>query len=1176
MTERFVNLHIHSEYSALDGYIRIQQMVDKVASFGQKACALTDHGTLAGTAEFYRATKKAGIKPIIGFEAYVVPDRHAKPERGRARKKGEKKPNNGQTGNKHLVLLAKNEEGYRNLLKLHSEGYRHQIQIFARSVPRVDHELLQRHGKGLIATSACLGSEFAALIRNKRYNEAKTLVKFYRDIFDDFFLEVQPARTAIEYANDHTQEIYNTEILRLAKELKVPVIVTTDSHYAEESDRDAHQLLLAIQSKCAITNPCRLTFEAPPMMCERSLSEEFDKSIVHNTEMIADLCEDPEYLQYESTDSPDYKLPPFEVTGTDAYAEWKQAEPATSMQRRASATQDETRKYFYFKIDEGWENKKLGEKHGEQKEIYAKRLEYECDVITGMGFPSYFLIVSDIGEFCDRENIRRGVGRGSAAGSLIGYLLNIHKLDPIKYDLLFERFLNPSRISMPDIDSDFDRRERPRVREYIIEKYGADRVANIATFGRMKVRGCIKDIIRSLELGGDKQEAFRLADAISKSIHGGDETTLAEVMDPQSGAYSAEFLAYMEKYPQVAKYIKCYESYTDADGGHHPGIIRQSGIHAAGIIIGVEPLDHTLPMMTDKNGVRATAYDDKTLEKLGYLKLDILGLNTLTVISDTVKNIKKVRDEDFKRFPVTSIPYRLNESKQEFLRRFKEASENQKQATRAYHLLRQGNTAAIFQLEGSGMTSLCVRNKVNSIEDIAAVIALGRPGPLESGDTIKYSERKFGRAKTKYLHPSLQPILEPTFGVLVYQEQCMRIAVDCAGFSLPEADNLRKGIGKKIKKEISKLETLFIKGCQRVTDMSKETASAIWQNILGFARYGFNKSHAVCYAMTAYQTAFLKANYPAEFWAAVLSNEGDREKVNVYFREVQATGIEALPVNINESGLDLIPTSKKTLRRSLTALNGIGPTVVQEIIKKRPYTSVVDFLNRVDARRVNSGAVISLVKAGAFDDAFDFENYNRKVYYDYAEDCRAKLKKIKSSKEREQFQYNWSEPVTIKKARNGAGARTLVEPKSGNKDKKWSFKELLQHETEVYGMPVSGHPFDEPGIKEHEDRFNSTFKHLGIFKLSTSINSDNYLPGDKVYLFVRIQGILAKRPYKKDKKKFMRRLAIEDRFGRGELTVFDHQYDEKAFDKGEVVAIIASIDEFNGRRSLKLEKTIKI
>ena len=844
MPEKFVNLHIHSEYSALDGYIRIQQMADKVASLGQRACALTDHGTLAGTAEFYKATTKAGIKPIIGFEAYVVPDRHIKPERVRASKKknGEKKVQKSSP-NKHLVLLAKNEQGYRNLLKLHSEGYQHQIQIFARSVPRVDHELLQTYGKGIIATSGCLAGELAYLVRNKNYSDAKKLVKFYSDIFDHFFLEVQPGRTAIKHVGDHTQENYNIELLRLGKELKVPVIVTTDSHYTDESDRNAHQLLLAIQSKCAITDPCRLTFEAPPMMCEASLAEEFDRSIIHNTEMIADLCDDPNYLECASkTEGTSYKLPPFEVLANDTFMEWKAKEPTTAMQHRASKTNDQTEKYFYFKIDQGWEGKRLEQKSEEQKEIYKKRLEYECDVITGMGFPSYFLIVGDIGEFCDRENIRRGVGRGSAAGSLVGYLLNIHKLDPIKYDLLFERFLNPSRISMPDIDSDFDARERPRVHEYIINKYGANRVANIATFARMKVRACIKDVIRSLEVGDSKQEAFRLADAISKSIRGGDDITLADITDPNNEiAYSPDFCAYMKKYPEVEEYIKCYESYTDAQGDIHPGLIRQSGIHAAGIIIGIEPLDHQIPMQVDKNGVRATVYDDKTLEKLGYLKLDILGLNTLTIISDTVKNIKRIRDEDFRRFPVRPIDYRLNESKEDFLIRFKAASSIQQRATRAYHLLRQGNTSAIFQLEGSGMTSLCVRNKVNSIEDVAAVIALGRPGPLESGDTIKYSERKFGRTKTEYLDPSLEQILKPTYGVLVYQEQCMKIAVDCAGFSLPEADNLRKGIGKKIKEEIEKFETQFSEGCQRVTGMSKQTASSIWQNILGFARYGFNK-----------------------------------------------------------------------------------------------------------------------------------------------------------------------------------------------------------------------------------------------------------------------------------------------------------------------------------------------
>jgi DNA polymerase-3 subunit alpha len=721
---------------------------------------LTDHGTGSGWLELFHETQKWNkqnphqpIKPIMGMEAYTVEDRTVKV-------KGEL--------NKHLLLWARNQEGYKNLLKLHYEGYATGAAfVYDRIVPRIDHRLLSRETcRGIIASTGCLASEFSQFLLKDDWDSAVQLAEKYKKIFDCLFAEVQPPHLI-----DLQGEI-NEKILKLAEMCDLPIICTTDSHYLEEKDREAHQLVLAIQSKKDIYDPDRFTFEATHLTSTEEMREYFDDSVIKNTQKLADMCEYPHFLEF---DEHGYRLPKYPVPKDEEYEEWG---------KERLVGEDESYRYCTYLVEKNW-NRKLRQTKNDPKleEKYRDRLKVELETIKEMGFIDYFLIVWDFVDWCRQISIMTGCGRGSAGGSLLSYLLGITKLDPLTYDLLFSRFLNRDRISLPDIDMDIDKARRDEVKEYLAEKYGQDHVASIATFSRMKVRACIKDIVRSLRIGGNKKTSFEIADRINKALKGAsDDIKYADAVKDYP-----EFARYMEEYPDVAHYAQEFE-----------GLIRQTGIHAAGIIIGAEPLTDTIPLMVDKNKVVATAYDGVTLEKDGFLKIDLLGLKNLTIITEACDNIEKIRGKRLPGFYTKGIDVHFDEPEESFEHRLKQASPGKQSASKAYKLLREGKTNGVFQVESGTMRDLLKSSYVNSIEDIAAVLSLCRPGPLKAGMTTEYGNRKRSGEDCPewYVHDSLKPILKKTYGILCYQEQIMHMAVQCAGFTEPESDTLRKCVRK--------------------------------------------------------------------------------------------------------------------------------------------------------------------------------------------------------------------------------------------------------------------------------------------------------------------------------------------------------------------------------------------
>lgn len=1199
---------IHS--SSLDGYIRIPDLVQKVGEHGQTAIALTDHGTMSGVLDLYKACEKYNanptqksrhIKPILGMEAYIVNDRTTKV-------KGE--------FNKHLLLHARNKQGYQNLLKLHYEGYATGATfVYDRIVPRIDHTLLTKEScKGLIATTGCLASEFARLLiphkkkvkdendevveiqTEEDWDSAINLAEKYKALFDHLFAEIQPSHLLGDAQAD-----YNEKIIRLAEICDLPIICTTDSHYLTEEERDEHQLVLAIQSKKSIDDPDRFTFEATPLLSTGEMCEIFDDKIIENTQKIADLCEYPDYLKF---DSHGYRMPKFPIPETDEYRKYLEEN------RKDLEGESDSYRYCTFLVEKNWPTKlKQAAHHPDLERKYRDRLNLELDVIKNMGFIDYFLIVGDFVNEAKSKGILTGDGRGSVGGCLLSYLLGITKLDPLKYDLLFSRFLNKDRISMPDIDMDFDKVRRDEIKTYLAEKYGQDRVASIATFSRMKVRACIKDVVRSLRPTGDAKSSFELADRINKILEGeSDDLSYDEALTIPA------FKEQMDKHPDLARYVQKFE-----------GLIRQTGIHAAGVIIGSEPLTDTIPLMVDKNGVVATAYDGVTLENDGFLKMDLLGLKNLTIITDTLHNIEKTRGQKFKGFYTKGMAVSLDEPEHVFEKNLEQASPGVQQASKAYRLLREGKTNGVFQVEKEGMRGLLKSVYVNSIEEIAAVLALFRPGPLGSGMTAEYGERKRSGEDLDewYLHPSLKPVLGRTYGVLVYQEQVMQIAVQCAGFSESEADTLRKAIGKKIGSLLRGFQERFTNGCIKTAGMSPAIAKKLWEDVFNFASYGFCAAHATGYAHVTYKTAYLKANYPAEFFGALLSNEENQVKLNSYLREAQNQGIKILPVHINKSTMRYEVEDANTIRRDLTSLKGVGAAAVEDILEKRPFKSMTDFLGRTNSRRVTSRVIETLIKAGAFDEAFkeEDEDVSRKGYYDFYADCRKKIKRYQKKhesllasqekeveslttrykkgllsrrdleqqvqecrdeierckREQECFEgfprYDWTNPVNVRAKGRGkqrVEVATPVQRYTKDPRTEWTPSEIVQFESEIYGVPVTYNTFDFHEAAERAFRRKCDT----IYTFDQSL--DQYQDGDEVYIMVYLKGILKKSPYRKDPSKYMRRFLVEDRTNEGLVTVFDRTFSDNITVWKNKNTIIAKckVNVFMNRKSLVVDRVI--
>jgi len=867
----FVHLHLHSEYSLLDGACRIDDLVEELERLEMPACAITDHGNMYGIIKFYKKAKAKGIKPIIGCEIYVSP--------------GDMTEKNPQEENHHLVLLAMDETGYKNLTRIVSIAYLNGFYY----KPRADKSLLEKYNEGIIALSSCIQGEISKLILKGDINGAKSVIDWYRNVFKDrFYLELQ----------DHGMEEearVNEVMTRLAREMNVPLVITNDVHYLRKEDALYHDILLGVQTNKKIDDPDKMRFPTNEFYFKtREEMEGLFRDVpeaLENTLEIADRCNLE--LTFGKYHIPDYPIPEGETVVS----------------------------YFRKLVEDGFK-KRYGDNPSKEA---RERLEKELSVIEMMGFPGYFLIVWDVVHFAKTHNIMVGPGRGSAAGSMVSYCLGITDVEPLGMGLLFERFLNPERISMPDIDIDFADEKRQEVIRYVTEKYGSDKVCQIITFGTMAARAAVRDVGRVLNI------PYADVDRLAKLIPFG--SSISEALE--SSPELRELYEREEWARNILNFAKRLE-----------GMPRHASTHAAGVVISKFPLMDLVPLQRGPEGDVMTQFEMGDLEELGLLKMDFLGLRTLTLLENTIKIIKDTTGENIE---LNKIPMDDRET---------------------YKLLQEGETVGVFQLESSGMRNLLRDMKPESFEDISSVLALYRPGPLGSGMVSDFVRRKRGEEPIEYPHPMLEPILKDTYGVIVYQEQVMQIANVMAGFTLGEADLLRRAMGKKLPEVLAQQRNRFLTGALE-RGIPEEIANHVFDLMEYFAGYGFNKSHTVAYGLLAYQSAYLKAHYPLAYMTALLmSVEGNTAKIARYVQEARRMGIRILPPDINESNVHFTPVGN-SIRFGLAAIKNVGEGAVEAILEVRQkggkFKSLEDFLSRIDTKRVNKKVIESLIKAGAFD-----------------------------------------------------------------------------------------------------------------------------------------------------------------------------------------------------------------
>jgi DNA polymerase-3 subunit alpha len=900
--DSFVHLHVHTEYSMLDGAARVGDLVSEVARQEMPAIAMTDHGNVFGAFDFYKQATKAGVKPIIGIEAYVAPESRFDKKRVQWADGGEDDVSGGGAYT-HMTILAENNQGLANLFRLSSlaslEGYYYK--------PRMDRELISRYADGLIATTGCPGGEIQTRLRMGNYKEALRAASDYRDIFgaNNFFLEVMDHQIDIESR-------VKADLLKLGKELKLPLLATNDLHYTRHEDAAAHEALLCVQSGSTLADPKRFKFDndefylkTPAQM--RELFKDIPESC-DNTLLIAERC-NVKLRENENL------LPAFDVPKGETEDTWLRKESVRGL------------------------IEKLGDKATEE---YRTRLQYELDVMAKMGFPGYFLVVADLVGHAKKVGIRVGPGRGSAAGSLVAYALGITGLDPIEHGLLFERFLNPERISMPDIDLDFDERRRSEMIRYATEKYGEDRVAQIITYGTIKSKQSLKDATRVL--GYPYAIGEKLTKALPPSVMGKD-ITLSGVFDTKDARHgeAGEFRQLYETDPDSKRVVDLAKGLE--------GLKRQWGVHAAGVILSREPLLDVIPIhRREADGAIITQFDMGACESTGLLKMDFLGLRNLSVLDDALLNIKANQNIDV---VLEDLP--LSDQK-------------------TFELLSRGDTLGVFQLDGGPMRALLRSMSPDSFADISAVIALYRPGPMGENAHNNYADRKNGRKPVEPIHPELseplQEILGDTYGLIVYQEQVMAIAQKVAGFTLGRADLLRKAMGKK-NKEILDKEYIPFEAGMKENGFSVSAIKRLWEVLIPFSDYAFNRAHSAGYGVVSFWTAYLKANYPTEYMAALLTSvRDDKDKSALYLSECRRMGIKVLPPDVNESDAEYTPRGKD-IRFGLAAIRNVGEGVVASVKAAREskgaFASFGDFLAKVDANVCNKKTIESLIKAGAFD-----------------------------------------------------------------------------------------------------------------------------------------------------------------------------------------------------------------
>lgn len=1050
MAERFVHLHTHSEYSILDSSCKIPALLDRAAACGMDALALTDHGGMAGAIKFYREAKRRGIKPIIGCEVYIAPgDRR------------ERKANRG-TKYYHLVLLATDEIGYRNLLTIvslaHTEGFYYK--------PRADKEILRRYHKGLIALSACESGEIPRLLLAGRDDEAAKAAEEYADIFgkENFYLELQNHGT-------ERDERLHENMIRLGRSLNLPLVATNDIHYLAPEDRLAHEVLLNIRANKKITDPDRMRFDGEGFHFRTAAEmEELFSDIpeaIENTRLIADRCNLE--IAFGQTVIPPFDLPSG-VENADTYL----------------------RTLAYSGAEELFET---------LSQEVKDRLDYELGVIERMQYATYFLIVWDFIRFARSQGIPVGPGRGSAAGSLVSYCIGITRVDPLKYNLIFERFLNPERISMPDFDIDFCVKGRDRVIAYVQEKYGCDKTAQIATYDRMAARSVVRDVGRVLGV------PYGTTDQLAKLIPYGNnlKTALERV---------AELKTLYETDESVKEIIDI--------GRRLEGLTRNTSTHAAGVVISADPLLNHVPLLRVSEGEIVTQFDMNDVAAIGLLKFDFLGLRNLTLIDETCAALHERAGIDI---DIESVP--LDDEK-------------------TFRMIREGQTAGIFQLESSGMTALIRRVQPDRFEDLIALLALYRPGPLESGMTDDYVERRSGRQKINYPHPNLQEVLEETYGLPIYQDQVMQMAQKLAGFSLAEADILRKAMGKKNKEIMASLREKFIDGC-RENGISDELATHSFNDMEKFSRYGFNKSHTTAYAFISYWTAYLKANYPTYFMASLLASvQGDLDKVASYIGQCQKMGIEVLPPDINESESTFAPIANDRIRFGLAAVKHVGSGAVESILAVRGdgFSSFFDLCRRIEEDGVDRDTLEALIKAGAFD---HFGSSRRGLLRHLSGGIEVMQV---ARKERESGQQSFFDDLET----------SVTDPEITEEE--FPQSELLGFEKELLGLYVSSHPLDT---------------HRGILEIYcpplSQVRSLNI--GQRATIGGRVKKVRRITTRKGDQMAF---LTLEDGISEVEVTVFPRILEGASalLSEDQLIGLRVTTGERNGDLNLVIDEAFPL
>lgn len=1060
--KQFVHLHLHSEYSLLDGAIRVGDLLKRAKEYGMPAVAITDHGNMFAAMEFYNKAKGSDVKPVIGCEAYVA--------NGSRHDRKQASDEQIDKNSFHLILLAENNEGYRNLCKLISLGY---LEGFYYK-PRIDKEIMRQYSGGLIALSACMGGEIPQLLMSGNFEGAKAAVREHLEIFGEgnYYLEIQ--HNGLE-----KQKQVNKQIIELAHEMNVPLVATNDCHYLNKGDVHAHDVLLCIQTGKTVDDEVRMRSTTMGDLYVRSPEEMWAAfgdypEALENTVKIAERC----HVDFDTS----YHFPTFD-TGTGQSAD----DCFTEMTEKGFA-----------RI---WE---LVQKRNPAADLqeYRERLEYEMKVIKDMGFPAYFLVVADFIGYAKSNGVPVGPGRGSAAGSLVAYSLGITDLDPIKHALLFERFLNPERISMPDIDVDFCIEGREKVYEYVVGKYGGhDYVSQIITFGTMKAKMIIRDVGRALNM------PYAEVDAIAKLIPDDLKITLPKVLQEEPRLKQAA-----EMNPKVAELIEVSLSLE--------GLTRHASTHAAGVVISDKPLVEYLPVYKDKKGGIVTQFDMTMVEKIGLVKFDFLGLRNLTVIKYALNFIKEqgLEPPDMENLPMDDAE--------------------------AFKLLQAGNTTGVFQLESSGMKDLLVCLKPENFADITALVALYRPGPMESGMVDAYVNRKHGREKVDYLLPMLEPVLKDTYGVILYQEQVMQIASVMSGYTLGQADGLRKAMGKKIAAMMAEHRDLFVKGAV-ANGVDEKKADGIYDLIEKFGGYGFNKSHSAAYALIAYQTAYLKAHYPVEFLAALLTSEiGTADKVVKFIDECRRNNVDVLAPDINLSQ-KIFAVRDGAIRFGLAAVKNVGEGAVEAILEARdadgPFTTLFDFCTRVDMRRVNRRVMENLIKSGAFD-SVDKNRAKLFAGLDTALDYGQRVQREAADSQISLF--------------GGEEHRAINIPDLPNMPE-WDENFRLTQEKEALGFYLTGHPLNAymSTIKQFITTNAAGLKEMG---------EEGGMKGAAVCVAGLIKAIKNIKTRRGDN---MAVITLEDAYGAFEVTIFPKCYDTCSHlltaDLPILVKGKAEIDEMN-------------